>query len=150
MRARRRGAPPQLSDAVAKPFCRGTRCEKCDTFRESVTLFVECMPGSRVTGRIRQGVAHLRPGTEPCRPLPTPPRLPAHWAHVGARLLGRPRLALGDRDSALESLEEAWGVAPEMARVHPMSQELMRVLTSLHRRSNPRLTRLAKRAGVPF
>ncbi|MQS07271.1 helix-turn-helix domain-containing protein [Streptomyces alkaliphilus] len=64
--------------------------------------------------------------------------------------LGRSHLALGDRDAALASLEEAWAVAPEMARVHPTSQELMRVLTSLHRRSNPRLTRLAKRAGVPF
>ncbi|GAB3006077.1 hypothetical protein GCM10023080_084660 [Streptomyces pseudoechinosporeus] len=51
--------------------------------------------------------------------------------------LDRSQLALGDRDFALESLEEAWDVAPEMARVHPTSQELMRVLTSLHRRSNP-------------
>jgi transcriptional regulator with XRE-family HTH domain len=64
--------------------------------------------------------------------------------------LSRSHLALGDRDSALASLEEAWEVAPEMAKVHPTSQELMRVLTSLHRRSNPRLTKLAKRAGVPF
>ncbi|MGW7694209.1 hypothetical protein ACWGMA_36015 [Streptomyces asiaticus] len=64
--------------------------------------------------------------------------------------ISRSRLALGDRDGALESLEAAWDVAPEMARVHPTSQELMRVLTSLHRRSNPRLTKLAKRAGVPF
>ncbi|GAB2871502.1 helix-turn-helix domain-containing protein [Streptomyces mayteni] len=62
--------------------------------------------------------------------------------------LGRSQLALGDRDGALESLESAWDAAPEMAAVHPTSQELMRVLTSLHRRSNPRLTRLAKRAGV--
>ncbi|MFK0113050.1 hypothetical protein [Streptomyces sp. NPDC091217] len=50
----------------------------------------------------------------------------------------------------MEALDEAWDVAPEMARVHPSSQELMRVLTSLHRRSDPRLTRLAKHAGVPF
>lgn len=64
--------------------------------------------------------------------------------------ISRSRLALGDRYGALESLEAAWDIAPEMARVHPTSQELMRVLTSLHRRSNPRLTRLAKRAGVPF
>lgn len=64
--------------------------------------------------------------------------------------ISRSKLALGDRGGALESLEAAWDVAPEMARVHPTSQELMRVLTSLHRRSNPRLTRLAKRAGVPF
>ncbi|MEF9907596.1 hypothetical protein [Streptomyces sp. P9-A2] len=54
------------------------------------------------------------------------------------------------RDSALEALEESWNAAPETVRVHPTSRELMRVLTSLHHRSNPRLTRLAKRAGVPF
>lgn len=64
--------------------------------------------------------------------------------------LGRSQLALGDRDGALESLEEAWEVAPEMAHVHPTSQELIRVLTSLHKRSNPRLVRLAKRARVPM
>ncbi|WP_328981666.1 hypothetical protein [Streptomyces mirabilis] len=58
--------------------------------------------------------------------------------------LGRSYLTLG----ALEPLEEAWDVALEMAPVHPTSQEGMRVLTSLHRRSNPRLTRLARRAGV--
>ncbi|NEA40176.1 helix-turn-helix transcriptional regulator [Streptomyces sp. SID11385] len=64
--------------------------------------------------------------------------------------LGRSHLALGDRDGALSELEAAWDVAPEMARVHPTSQELIRVLTSLHRRSNPRLTALTKRAGVSF
>ncbi|MBW1600677.1 helix-turn-helix transcriptional regulator [Streptomyces sp. JJ66] len=64
--------------------------------------------------------------------------------------LGRSHLSLGDRESALASLEEAWDVAPQLARVHPTSQELMRVLTSLHRRSNPRLTKLARRAGVAF
>lgn len=62
--------------------------------------------------------------------------------------LGRSQLALGDRDGTLESLEKAWAVAPEMAAVHPTSLELTRVLTSLHKRSNPRLTRLAKRAGI--
>jgi hypothetical protein len=64
--------------------------------------------------------------------------------------LGRSQLALGDRDGALESLEEAWEMAPEMAHVHPTSQELIRVLTSLHKRSNPRLVRLGKRARVPM
>lgn len=62
--------------------------------------------------------------------------------------IGRSQLALGDRDATLESLEKAWDVAPEMAAVHPTSLELTRVLTSLHKRSNPRLTRLAKRAGI--
>jgi transcriptional regulator with XRE-family HTH domain len=62
--------------------------------------------------------------------------------------VGRARLATGDRDGALAELYAAWDTAPQMARVHPHAQELLRVLTSLHRRSNPRLTRLAKRAGL--
>ena len=62
--------------------------------------------------------------------------------------LGRSQLALGDREGTLDSLEKAWDIAPEMAAVHPTSLELTRVLASLHKRSNPRLTKLAKRAGI--
>lgn len=62
--------------------------------------------------------------------------------------VARARLALGDRDGALNSLADAWDVAPQMARVHPTSQELLRVLISLHKRSNPVLTKIAKRARV--
>ncbi|WP_338685916.1 helix-turn-helix transcriptional regulator [Streptomyces acidiscabies] len=62
--------------------------------------------------------------------------------------LGRSQLALGDQESTLESLEKAWVVAPEMAAVHPTSQELTRVLVSKHKRSNERLTRIAKRTGI--
>ncbi|MDX3388344.1 DNA-binding protein [Streptomyces niveiscabiei] len=62
--------------------------------------------------------------------------------------LGRSQLALGDQDGTLESLEKAWEVAPEMAAVHPTSLELTRVLVSKHKRSNERLTRIAKRAGI--
>ncbi|MCP2262662.1 Transcriptional regulator, contains XRE-family HTH domain [Streptoalloteichus tenebrarius] len=61
----------------------------------------------------------------------------------------RAKLALRDRDGALESLVDAWDTAPQMARVHPTSQELLRVLIALHRRSNPALVRLAKKAGLP-
>ncbi|MER5542074.1 helix-turn-helix transcriptional regulator [Streptomyces sp. NPDC002589] len=62
--------------------------------------------------------------------------------------LGRSQLALGDQDGTLESLEKVWGIAPEMAAVHPTSLELTRVLVSRHKRSNERLTELAKRAGL--
>ncbi|RKT56491.1 helix-turn-helix protein [Saccharothrix australiensis] len=77
-----------------------------------------------------------------------PPTLPA--TRTGPLHLNeaRAKLALGDRDGALESLTRAWGSAPQLAKVHPHSQELLRVLISLHRRSNPRLTKLAKSAGV--
>jgi transcriptional regulator with XRE-family HTH domain len=62
--------------------------------------------------------------------------------------LARARLALHDRDGALSALREAWDAAPQMAHVHPTSQELLRVLVSLHRYSNPALRRLARRAGI--
>ncbi|MGH3587584.1 MAG: hypothetical protein ACRDQ0_14785 [Pseudonocardia sp.] len=60
----------------------------------------------------------------------------------------RARLALGDREGALESLVEAWATTPQMMRVHPTALEVLRVLTSLHQRSNPTLMRLAKSAGL--
>jgi len=60
----------------------------------------------------------------------------------------RAQLDLGDRDGAETSLVEAWQVAPQMARIHPMSLEVLRVLISLHRRSNPRLVQLARHAGL--
>lgn len=62
--------------------------------------------------------------------------------------LGRSQLALGDREGTLESLEKAWTLSPEMAAVHPTSQELTRVLVAKHKRSNDRLSRLAERAGI--
>lgn len=62
--------------------------------------------------------------------------------------VGRAKLSLGDRDGALNSLVDAWNTAPQVAKVHPHSQELLRVLISLHKRSNPTLTKLAKRASV--
>ncbi|WP_028925164.1 helix-turn-helix domain-containing protein [Pseudonocardia acaciae] len=60
----------------------------------------------------------------------------------------RARLDLGDRDGAEDSLLDAWAVAPQMARIHPMSLEVLRVLISLHRRSSPRLVKLARQAGI--
>ncbi|MGW1147928.1 helix-turn-helix domain-containing protein [Streptomyces sp. NPDC002454] len=64
--------------------------------------------------------------------------------------LARSHVTLGNRDLALEHLEKAWKLAPQLAKVHPTSQEVLRVLTSRHKRSNPRLTRLAKLADVRF
>jgi transcriptional regulator with XRE-family HTH domain len=60
----------------------------------------------------------------------------------------RAHLDLGDRDGAQNSLVQAWNVAPQKAKVHPMSREVLRVLISLHRRSNPQLITLAKQAGL--
>jgi transcriptional regulator with XRE-family HTH domain len=60
----------------------------------------------------------------------------------------RAQLDVGDRDSALENLTIAWKTAPQMARIHPMGREVFRVLSSLHKRSNPQLLRLSKLSGI--
>ncbi|GAA0434883.1 helix-turn-helix transcriptional regulator [Streptomyces luteireticuli] len=62
--------------------------------------------------------------------------------------MARAQLDIGDRDGALENLTTAWDVAPHMARIHPMGREVFRVLSSLHRRSNPQLLRLSKLSGI--
>ncbi|MGH3693803.1 MAG: helix-turn-helix domain-containing protein [Pseudonocardiaceae bacterium] len=59
----------------------------------------------------------------------------------------RAHLDLGDRDGAQAALAQAWHVAPQQANVDPMSREVLRVLISLHQRSNPQLSTLAKLAG---
>ncbi|MGH3974346.1 MAG: helix-turn-helix domain-containing protein [Pseudonocardiaceae bacterium] len=60
----------------------------------------------------------------------------------------RAQLDLGDRDGAQTSLAQAWDLSPQGAKVHPMAREVLRVLISLHRRSNPQLVKLAKQAGL--
>ncbi|MFD4996680.1 helix-turn-helix domain-containing protein [Streptomyces buecherae] len=60
----------------------------------------------------------------------------------------RAHLDIADRQGALEKLALAWDAAPQMARIHPMGQEVFRVVSSLHRRSNRELLRLAKIAGI--
>lgn len=65
--------------------------------------------------------------------------------HIDA---ARAHLATGDREEALNSLLRAREVAPQMARIHPMAREVLRVLVSLHRRSKPELTTLAQWAGL--
>jgi transcriptional regulator with XRE-family HTH domain len=60
----------------------------------------------------------------------------------------RAHLDLGNREDAQTSLVQAWDIAPQKAKVHPMSREVLRVLISLHRRSNPQLTKLAQMAGL--
>ncbi|MFD7018281.1 helix-turn-helix domain-containing protein [Streptomyces sp. NPDC059161] len=62
--------------------------------------------------------------------------------------MARAQLDIGDRDGALENLTVAWDVAPQMARIHPMGREVFRVVSSLHRRSNPELLRLSRLSGI--
>ncbi|MGH3771484.1 MAG: helix-turn-helix domain-containing protein [Pseudonocardiaceae bacterium] len=60
----------------------------------------------------------------------------------------RAQLDLGDREGAQSSLIKSFTVAPQKAKVHPMSLDVLRVLISLHRRSNPQLVQLARQAGL--
>ncbi|MFD4832656.1 helix-turn-helix domain-containing protein [Streptomyces uncialis] len=62
--------------------------------------------------------------------------------------LARAQVDTGDRDGALESLSTAWDAAPQMAVLNPMGREVLRVVSSLHQRSNPRLQRLCELAGL--
>ncbi|OAR22796.1 hypothetical protein A8W25_24805 [Streptomyces sp. ERV7] len=67
--------------------------------------------------------------------------------HINA---ARAHLDLGNRNDALTHLTTAWTVAPQMARIHPMSRELFRVLSSLNQRSNAQLLTLSKLSGIPL
>ncbi|MGH3807456.1 MAG: helix-turn-helix domain-containing protein [Pseudonocardiaceae bacterium] len=69
-------------------------------------------------------------------------------AQIGAVNTARAQLEVDDRDGVQTSLLTAWAIAPQLAKVHPMCREVLRVLISLHRRSNPQLAALAKQAGM--
>lgn len=62
--------------------------------------------------------------------------------------VARARLAVGDVTGSEESLKTAFKVAPEMAEVHPMSREVLRVLFVMHQRTRPDLMEMAKRVGL--
>ena len=61
----------------------------------------------------------------------------------------RPRRPRSRRSGRREtSLVQAFHIAPQKAKGHPESREVLRVLISLHRRSNPQLVRLTKQAAL--
>lgn len=60
----------------------------------------------------------------------------------------RARLATKDLAGAEEALKQAFKVAPQMAEIHPMAREVLRVLWTLHQRSRPELLAMAKRSGL--
>ncbi|MGW7367573.1 helix-turn-helix domain-containing protein [Streptomyces sp. NPDC054841] len=62
--------------------------------------------------------------------------------------LARARLAMKDLEGAEQALKLAFDVAPQMAEIHPMSREVLRVLFVMHQRSRPELLRMAKRTGL--
>ncbi|MEU7104078.1 helix-turn-helix transcriptional regulator [Streptomyces sp. NPDC046215] len=60
----------------------------------------------------------------------------------------RARLTLGDLEGAEDALKATFRVAPQMAAIHPMSREVLRVLVIMHQRSRPELMAMAKRSGL--
>lgn len=60
----------------------------------------------------------------------------------------RARLATKDLTGAEDALKYAFHIAPQMAEIHPMAREVLRVLWTLHQRSRPELLAMAKRAGL--
>lgn len=62
--------------------------------------------------------------------------------------IARARLDTKDYSGTEEALEKAFKVAPQMAEVHPMAREVIRVLFVLHQRARPKLMDLAKKTGL--
>jgi transcriptional regulator with XRE-family HTH domain len=85
---------------------------------------------------------HIASGFEP-PPEIAPTRAGHHWID-----LARANTDTGNVRAALDTLYRARKTAPEQTRFHPMVRETARVLISLHRRSNPGLTRLATWLGL--
>ncbi|PWI45365.1 helix-turn-helix transcriptional regulator [Streptomyces sp. ICBB 8177] len=62
--------------------------------------------------------------------------------------VARARLAVKNTSGAEEALKAAFTISPEMAEMHPMAREVLRVLFVLHQRAKPELMTMAKRAGL--
>ncbi|GAA0397976.1 helix-turn-helix transcriptional regulator [Streptomyces luteireticuli] len=60
----------------------------------------------------------------------------------------RAHLAVNDHSGAEEALRQAHKVTPQMAQVHPMAREVLRVLVIHHERSKPELVTMAQRSGL--
>jgi transcriptional regulator with XRE-family HTH domain len=73
-----------------------------------------------------------------------PPLRIAH-AYIAA---ARAQLDTGDVSASLESLYRAWNQAPQLARLNPMWQEVLRVIDSTHKRANPHLAVLREASSV--
>jgi transcriptional regulator with XRE-family HTH domain len=62
--------------------------------------------------------------------------------------IARARLEVRDYQGAEEALDAAFRVSPQMAEIHPMAREVIRVLFVLHQRARPKLMDLAKKTGL--
>ncbi len=87
---------------------------------------------------------------EVATPLLTAPPAGLKPSRIGRLAIdaARARLATKDLVGAEEALKQAFRVAPQMAEIHPMAREVMRVLWTMHQRSRRDLLAMAKRSGL--
>jgi transcriptional regulator with XRE-family HTH domain len=87
---------------------------------------------------------------EVAAPLLTMPPAGLKPSRIGRLCIdaARARLATKDLVGAEAALKQAYAVAPQMAEIHPMAREVLRVLWTLHQRSRPELLAMAKRSGL--
>ncbi|MFE7114956.1 multiprotein-bridging factor 1 family protein [Streptomyces sp. NPDC057654] len=109
-------------------------------------------PGNQALYELAAHVELARPdrASEMAQPLmdSPPPGLGAN--RIGRLCIdtARARLDLSDIRGAEEALKRAHEIAPQMAEIHPMAREVLRVLFTLHQRSRPDLMNLARRSGL--
>lgn len=99
--------------------------------------------------------AHIELGkpdkaTEMATPLLKTPPTTLSPSRLGRMYIdiARARLDTKDYIGAEEALGKAFEVAPQMAELHPMSREVIRVLFVLHQRARPKLMEMAKKTGL--
>ncbi len=119
-----------------------------DALRHNLTFG----PGNQALYELAAHVELGRPDTasEIAQPLIESPPPGLGPSRIGRLCIdaARARLDLNEYASAEQALARAFEVAPEMAEVHPMSREVIRVLFKVHQRSRPGLVTMAKRSGL--
>lgn len=109
-------------------------------------------PGNLALYEVGASIELDRPGeaSTMAQPLITTPPKGLRPSRVGRLCIdtARARLALNDLEGAEEALQAVFRIAPQMAQIHPMAREVLRVLVILHQRSRPTLMTMANRSGL--
>ncbi|MER7044037.1 helix-turn-helix domain-containing protein [Streptomyces jumonjinensis] len=109
-------------------------------------------PGNTALYELAAHVEMKQPGKAVEMATPMVKKMPVGLARgrVGRFHIDRARahLAINDLTGAEAALKEAFAISPQMAEIHPMSREVLRVLFVLHQRARPDLLVMAKRTGL--
>ncbi|MEU7159151.1 helix-turn-helix domain-containing protein [Streptomyces chrestomyceticus] len=119
-----------------------------DVLRHNLTFG----PGNAALYELAAHVELGRPDTasEMAQPLIDSPPAGLGPSRIGRLCIdtARARLDLNEFAGAEEALTKAFEVAPQLAEIHPMSREVIRVLFKMHQRSRPGLMAMAQRSGL--